>query len=463
MSKHDLTQGRVSVSLARLTAPMMAGVSSSILVQVLEMGFIGQLSTAHVAAITFTFPLVMVLTSIALGISIGTSSVIARSVGTRQMNTATSAADATTSPPQTDEVAMLGTHSLILVFGLMLVISFLCWLSIDPLFVAMGAEPELLPLIHSYLDIYLPGTVLFTTSMICGSIMRANGSANIPGAIMTISAAINLILDPIFIFGWFGFPAMELAGAATAMTLTRFGTLIVSLWFISKGNLVLAESYFRGWYRSAKRILHVGIPAMATNLIGPVTAAYITFLIADYGEAAVAGFGVANRIEAVAAMLMFALSGSIGPFVGQNWGAHQVGRVRDGVRASYLFSLGWGLFVAIPLFFFGGHVASWIDASPAVIDVAAIYLAIVPLSYGLWGVLMMSSASFNALGKPLPSTALSFGRMIIVYVPLATLLNDALGYVGIFIATALSNALFGLISWRWFAKRLELMANQLAR
>ena len=463
MSKHDLTQGPVSASLARLTAPMMAGVSSSILVQVLEMGFIGQLSTAHVAAITFTFPLVMVLTSIALGISIGTSSVIARSVGTRQMNRGASTDSARSSPSQTDEVAMLGTHSLILVFGLMLVISFLCWLSIDPLFTAMGAEPELLPLIHSYLDIYLPGTVLFTTTMICGSIMRANGSANIPGAIMTISAAINLILDPIFIFGWFGFPAMELAGAATAMTVTRFGTLIVSLWFISQGNLVLTEAYFRGWYRSAKRILHVGIPAMATNLIGPITAAYITFLIADYGEAAVAGFGVANRIEAVAAMLMFALSGSIGPFVGQNWGAHQVERVRGGVRASYLFSLGWGLLVAIPLFFFGGHVASWIDASPAVIDVAAIYLAIVPLSYGLWGVLMMSSASFNALGKPLPSTALSFGRMIAVYVPLATLLNDALGYVGIFIATALSNALFGVISWRWFAKRLELMANQLTR
>ena len=191
---------------------------------------------------------------------------------------------------------------------------FLCWLGIDPLFTAMGAEPELLPLICSYLDIYLPGSVLFTTTMICGSIMRANGSANIPGAIMTISAAFNLILDPIFIFGWFGFPAMELAGAATAMTLSRLGALIVSLWFISQGDLVLSESYFRGWVRSAKRILHVGIPATATNLIGPVTAAYIT-LIADYGEA-VAGFGVANRIEAVAAMLMFALSGSIGPFVG---------------------------------------------------------------------------------------------------------------------------------------------------
>ena len=267
MSNHDLTQGRVSASLARLTAPMMVGVSSSILVQVLELGFIGQLSTAHVAAITFTFPLVMVLTSIALGISIGTSSVIARSVGNRQKNMAESAENSPLSALQTDEVAMLGTHSLILVFASMLMISFLCWLSIDPLFTAMGAEPELLPLIHSYLDIYLPGTVLFTTTMICGSIMRANGSANIPGAIMTISAAFNLILDPIFIFGWFGFPAMELAGAATAGTLSRFGALIVSLWFISQGNLVLSESYFRGWVRSAKRILHVGIPAMATNLM----------------------------------------------------------------------------------------------------------------------------------------------------------------------------------------------------
>ena len=210
MSTHDLTQGRVAGSLARLTAPMMAGVSSSILVQMLELGFIGQLSTAHVAAITFTFPMVMVLTSIALGISIGTSSVIARSVGNRQV----SAATGVTEDRGKDEVARLGTHSLILVFALMIVISGLCWLAIDPLFLAMGASPELLPLIHSYLDIYLPGTILFTTTMICGSVMRASGSANIPGAIMTIGALVNLILDPIFIFGWFGFPAMELAGAA---------------------------------------------------------------------------------------------------------------------------------------------------------------------------------------------------------------------------------------------------------
>ena len=138
MSHHDLTQGRVSTSLARLTAPMMMGVSSSILVQTLEMGFIGQLGTAYVAAITFTFPLVMILTSIALGISIGTSSVIARSVGSKQYSTTSGA-----KPLDANDVPRLGTHSLLLVFVAMVVIAALCWLIIDPLFLAMGAEPEI--------------------------------------------------------------------------------------------------------------------------------------------------------------------------------------------------------------------------------------------------------------------------------------------------------------------------------
>ena len=121
----------------------MMGVSSSILVQVLEMGFIGQLSTAHVAAITFTFPLTMVLTSIALGISFGTSSVIARSVGQQSQSQSNS-----------DDVQRLGTHSLILVSVAMSVLATLCWLSLDPLFLALGAKPEMLPLIHSDLDMY---------------------------------------------------------------------------------------------------------------------------------------------------------------------------------------------------------------------------------------------------------------------------------------------------------------------
>ena len=443
MSQKDLTQGNAPIALAKLTAPAVMGVSSSILVQTLELGFIGQLSTQHVAAITFTFPLAMILTSIALGISIGTSSVIARSVG---------AGDA-------DDVPRLGTHALILVGVIMFILSMIAWLLVDPLFTSLGASSELMVLIHSYLDVYLPGTVLFTLVMVAGSIMRANGSANIPGVVMTLGALLNLILDPILIFGWFGLPRLELEGAAWANVITRIVLVVVMFYYVAKGHMVLLHDWLKGWWSSAKRILHIGLPAIATQLIGPVTAGIITAMLAQHGEEVVAGFGVAGRIEAVAAIVMFALSGSIGPFVGQNWGARKHERVRDGVRASYQFCLVYGLAMAVPLFFFGESIAGLIEANPTAVATAAFYLALVPFSYGFWGILMMASASFNALGKPLPSTALSFARMFIVYLPLAVLFNTYYGYQGIFVATALSNILLGIAAWAWFRQRLKRMRH----
>ncbi len=436
MSSRDLTQGAVPVSLFKLTAPMMAGISANIMVGMLEIGFIGQLGTKHLAAITFTFPVVMILSSIALGIGIGTSSVIARSVGAGT----------------TDEVKRLGTHAILLVFAAMSVLSLIGYLTIDPVFTMLGASPELLPLIHSYLDIYYPTMLLFTMTMVAGNIMRANGNANVPGLVMTLGALANLAIDPILIFGWFGLPRMELTGAAVAAAISRFGTAIVLITYVSRGGLITTSNIFEGLASSARRILHIGLPAMATQLIGPVSAALITRLLAGHGEVVVAGFGVATRIESVSVMVLFAISASIGPFVGQNWGAGRNDRVREGLRVTYLFCMAWGLLIALPLFFFGSAISGLVDDSAEVIQTAAWYLAVVPCSYGLWGVLMMASASFNALGKPLPSTALSFSRMFILYLPLALLLNNLFGYHGIFIATAVSNAAVGLLGFLWFRR-----------
>ncbi len=415
---------------------MMLGVSSTILVSMLEIGFIGQLGTEHVAAVTFTFPLTMILNSIALGIGIGTSSVIARSVGSGDR----------------EAVKRLGTHSLLLVSIAMAVLSLAGWASIVPAFTALGAGPETLPLIQSYLNVYYPSVILFTTTMVAGNIMRANGNAGVPGLVMTLGALFNLLLDPLLIFGWFGFPRLELAGAALAMGISRLATAGVLLYYVSRDRLILLHSVGTGFGSSCRRILHVGLPAMATQLIGPVSAAVITRLLAEHGKVVVAGFGVATRVEAVAVMLLFALSGSIGPFVGQNWGGKQPERVRQGLDVAYRFCIIWGLIAAIPLFLFGDVIASWVDDTPAVIATAAFYLAVVPWTYGLWGVLMMSSASFNALGKPLPSTVLSFTRMFLIYVPLALTLNHFVGYYGIFVATALSNGLLGVLGYLWFRR-----------
>jgi MATE family, multidrug efflux pump len=184
-------------------------------------------------------------------------------------------------------------------------------------------------------------------------------------------------------------------------------------------------------------------------MIGPISGAIITRLLATHGKVVVAGFGVAGRIEAVAVMLLFALSGSIGPFVGQNWGANAYQRVDAGIRAAYRFSLVWGAVAWLALWGFADRLVPLIDDNPAVIASATAYLAIVPVSYGLWGMLMMASATFNSLGKPIPSTLMAVTRMFVIYVPLAMLGEHYLGYQGIFIATALANAIMGCVAYVW--------------
>lgn len=430
----DLTDGAVGRTLFLISAPMMMGVSTNILVQMVEIYFIGQLGTKEIAAVTFAFPLTMALSSIALGISIGTSSVIARGVG--QGGSA--------------EARQIGTHALLLVATLMTILSFLGWLLIDPVFTRIGASPETLKLIRSYLNIIFASFPLMTVMMVGGSIMRAHGNANIPGAIMTGSALIQLALGPVLIFGLLGAPRLELEGAAWAAGLARGTTCLVILFFVIRYRLAERSIDLAGMWNSCKQILQVGLPAMATQLIGPVSAGIITALLATHGESVVAGFGIASRIEAVSVMLLFALSGSIGPFVGQNWGAQRKDRVNAGVNASYRFSLAWGILVFGVLSLFGSQFAALVDDNAQAIVAAGIYLSIVPLSYGLWGVLMMTSASFNALGKPIPSTVLAFTRMFVIYVPLALLFNHWFGFKGIFLATALANIAVGLAGYFWF-------------
>ena len=136
----------------------------------------------------------------------------------------------------------------------MAVLSFIGYLTIDPVFLFLGATPDLLPLIHSYLDIYYPTMLLFTLTMVAGNIMRANGDANIPGLVMTLGALANLAIDPILIFGWFGLPRMELAGAAVAAAISRLGTAAVLIYFVHRGGLITTSNLAAGFASSTRRI-----------------------------------------------------------------------------------------------------------------------------------------------------------------------------------------------------------------
>lgn len=433
-----LTEGSVAKHLIKLTVPMIGGVFSVIAFNLADTYFVSQIGTAQLAAMSFTFPVVSALGSLSLGLGIGASSIVARAIGEGDPS----------------QVRRLTTDSLMLSFLIVVIFSLIGLVTIDPIFTSLGAQPELMPLIRQYMQIWYWGMMFLVVPMVGNSLIRATGNSKVASLIMVVAAVVNVVLDPIFIFGWGWLPRLELQGAAIATVISRAITLIASLLFLHyyEGMLSFTLPSWKTLYQSWKTVLYVGLLAAATNVITPVSVGVITRLVAVYGSKAVAGFGIASRLEAFSLLVLMALSAIIGPFVGQNWGAKQYERVYMAVRQSFLFCLGWGVLLALVLWGMGEWLVSGFNRDSDVIEIASRYLYLVPISYGGFGVILIASAAFNALGKPLPSTVMTVARMLVLYLPLAYLGSQLWGIGGIFLAGCFSNLIVGCAAFYWTEK-----------
>ena len=443
--KAPLTEGRVSLQLLKLSLPMVWGILSVLAFSLADTYFVARLGTNELAAMSFTFPIVNVLSSVAMGLGIGAASVIARSVGEGNRQ----------------KVQRLTTDSLLLSFLLVTILAALGLATIDPLFTTLGVGPDLLPLIRDYMTFWYLGMVFLVIPLVGNSVIRASGDTVIPSLIMTLAAAANILMDPLFIFGLGPFPALGIKGAALATVISRASTLVASLAFLHfrKRLLVFALPSLATTALNWRSLLSVGLAAAATNLVSPLAVAFITALMAQYGTEAVAGFGLASRLEALVLIAPLALAASIGPFVGQNWGAKQYRRVKQALQLSFWFCLSWGGLIAVLLGAAAPEIAAWFDSDPEVVASASIYLTLVPVSYGTLGIVFTASSAFNALGKPLPALGMSIVRLLILYVPLAYLGSRWFGMSGIFGAACLSNGLVGLGAWSWHSRWSNLFSE----
>lgn len=414
---------------------MVLGISSNLVAGLLEAWFISKVGTSELAAYSFTFPVVGALMSISLGTSIGVSSVLARSVG------------------QGDEVEVrrLATGGVALTAAIMTLVATLGWFTIDPLFRALGADDVTMPLIHDYMSIWYVSMVFMSIPSVGANALRATGDATISGTIMVGGAILQMTLDPFLIFGLAGLPAMGLMGAAVANLCARLVLFAATMYILSVREKLLDAAALAPQVLVAawRRILAVSIPATATNLIGPVSTAIIVRLLSGFSQETVAGFGIASRIEGMFVIPLFALSASIGPYVGQNWGNREFGRANKAMRLSFYYSICWGLLVAVVLFLIREGLAREFNPNAHVVEAASLYLAVVPVSYGTWGVLMMTNAIFNSLGKPVSATILSLVRMFLINVPVAYIGKIYFGLPGIFAGACISNLTIGVAGYFW--------------
>jgi len=433
--KARLTTGPVGRHLVDMTLPMLLGITTMMGQSFIDAWFLGRVGDRALAAYSFGFPILMIVTSIAIGLGAGTSSVVARAIGAENHHRA----------------KRLVTDSLILSFLITATVSAVGVLTIVPLFRLLGAPEDMIPMIRSFMIILYGGVPFVVVGMVGMSSMRATGDTRLPSKLMISGALLNVVLDPIFIFGWGPVPAMGLNGAATAGLLARgaifAGTLYLLL--LRLDMVSFSKPKLPELKDSWRDILHVGLPAAGTNAIVPVGLAVITAMIARFGPEAVAGFGVASRIESLVLVIYYALSSIIGPFVGQNLSAGKEDRIQRSLRLCGGFCISSGLVIAVILALLSGFLPSLFSSSENVIGVTRLFLWIAPISYGAYGIVMVVNAAFNGLGNPMPGVVISVTRILVLYVPLAILGMRLYGIAGIFLAYAVANILSGAIGYYW--------------
>ena len=425
------TEGSVGRHLLRLGSFITMGSLSMNFARLVEAVYLGLIGTEALAALGFAFPVTITLFAFAGGIGTGASSVIARSVGSGDG----------------ERAALLVTHAQLLVLVVGTVIGLLGFWYAETVITALGATGQVREMAVDYLTVYMLGFPLFMLSMVGSTLLRATGRAASPGIVMTTGSVLQMAFGPVLIFGWFGLPALGIAGAAWAYVLSRVFSVSIYLALLVRARMIRRS--MKGFWQSFAAIVHVGGPATASGLIQPVSMLIITRLLAAHGHEVVAGYNVAMRVETMVHMVLWGVSSSVGPFVGQNWGAGQFQRARRALSLSNRFCLAWGLVTFVVLFLGGDYFVRLIDDNETVGAVARMFFLIVPLSIGFMGVMQVASTCFNALGRPAPPLIIALLRTFVMYVPIAILANWVWGYPGIFAATALTNVVMGTIAWDW--------------
>jgi putative MATE family efflux protein len=435
-SPADLLNNDIAVTLRKMTLPMIIGMIVLMTFGLVDTFFIGMLGTQELAAISFTFPVTFTVISLNIGLGIGTSAIIAKLLGSKQNK-------------QAKETA---TGALMLTMVLAIVLAVIGVITIEPVFELMGADKEQLVFIKEYMLVWYTAGVFLAMPMVGNSVLRAYGDTKTPSYVMAFGGLINVILDPILIFGWGPIPAFGMKGAAIA-TLVAWAVGLLYILYMLAVKRKLIEPKLLNWQqlkRSTGGILKIGLPAAGANMLTPFSAGIVTSIVAGYGPQAVAAWGVGGRLESIASIVVLSLSMSLPPFISQNFGASKLERVRQAYSLCVRFVIVWQLIIFAILVILSGVIANIFTNEPEVASTIVLFLVIVPLGYGMQGVTILTNSSFNAMHMPMSALSLNVMRLFVFFVPFSILGSYWFELPGLFWAAVLANLSVGCIAFIWF-------------
>ncbi len=432
--KAKFLQGDLMKHVAVMSLSASVGLISIFLVDFADLLFIAKLGDpALTSAVGFAATVLYITFAVTLGLTIACSALSARLIGQNKY----------------EDARHLATSAVSFGVVLSLIVAVVFWSCAPFLLTLLGATGDAHGYAVTYFRIVVTAMPVATVGMMTSGLLRAHGDARRAMTVTLVAGAVNAVLDPIFIF-YFGW---GLEGAAIASICARFATLATALYPVIKHYGGFAPFSVSRFKTDLSPILALTIPAILTNVATPVGNSIVTRVLAPFGDEAVAGMAVVARLTLLAFCVIFALSGAVGPIIGQNFGAKQYDRVRETLKRALIFAAGFVLLSWGGLLLIQGFVSDQFNLATEGRDIVFWFAVVIAPLFIFNGSLFISNAAFNNLKRPIWSSMLNWGKNTIGVAPFVIVGAHLGNAPGVLIGQAIGGIFFGLLGM-WLAFRL---------
>ncbi|ELY63958.1 MATE family efflux transporter [Natrinema versiforme] len=435
----ELTEGGIAKPLFYLSLPIIVTNLLQTAYNLIDTFWLGQYSTEALAAISFAFPMVFLLISVGMGLSVAGSVLVAQHIGADEESEAEYAAS------QTVALSLIGA----------VLLGLIGFAFVEELLGLLGASPDVLPLATDYMQVISLGMAFMFGFFVFIALMRGYGDTITPMLVMFGSVVLNVILDPFLIFGWGPFPELGIEGAAIATVFSRALALVVGLAIMFRGTrgVQIRLRQMRPDLSFAKKLVSIGFPASVEGMGRALSINLLLVIVGLFPTYVVAAYGIGTRVFSVIFLPAIAVARGVETMTGQNVGADKPDRAEAAAD-----------FAAKTMFVVLGAlgVVAWLAAEPItaaftddpeVIEVGVTFLRYVAPSFGFIGVMRAYNGSFRGTGKTLTAAAIVLVTYAVVRLPIAYGLSQtSMEYRGIWVAFAASNVVGAGLAYAWYRR-----------
>ncbi len=447
MNEHSelLAKERIGKLLFKLSAPAMVGMLVQAMYNIVDTIFVGRaVGFMGIAGLTIVFPIQILVMAFAQTIGIGGASIISRSLGSGDMERAHKTFGNIIS------LVILISAAVMLIGGLYL----------EPVLRIFGATESILPYAAEYLSIILFGTFFFVLAVACNNVARAEGNAKVAMNTMLISAGLNLVLDPIFIFGL----NMGIRGAALATVLAQASMSLYLIYYFLSGRstLILKMENLKIIPNIFRETMAIGASSFTRQASASIMVVIINNSLAFYGgDLTIAVFGVINRLLMFAFMPMFGIVQGLQPIIGFNFGAGNPDRVRKAIQMSILVTTGMSVVAFLSFMFFPEAFIRLFSSEQELIQLGTEAIRIITLALPLVGFQLIGGSIYQALGKPLPALILAMSRQVLFFIPAVLLLPLYFNLQGVWMAFPAADILAFIVTYFLVRGEMRLLKEEM--